>query len=191
MHDVISVLDRLGLEEAVLVGQSAGAHTAMLTAARHPDRVTELVLIEGGPAGAEKRATDDVISWFASWPCPFEDVPTAVAYFEDQYGPGTAATVWAAGLQSDGDGLVPAFDLDVIDEVLRKIHSPDRWSEWDSITAPILLIKGEHGFQSAAEVEAMLRRNQRARLAEMAGAGHDVHLDSPTVVATQIENFLG
>jgi len=41
-----ALLDRLGVEQAVLVGHSAGGTVAVLTALRHPDRVKALVLVD-------------------------------------------------------------------------------------------------------------------------------------------------
>lgn len=41
----VALLDRLGIERAVLVGHSAGARPAVLTALRHPERVSGLVLV--------------------------------------------------------------------------------------------------------------------------------------------------
>lgn len=46
--DAVAVLDHLGVERAVLVGHSMGAHTAARVALTHPDRVAALVL--GAPA---------------------------------------------------------------------------------------------------------------------------------------------
>jgi pimeloyl-ACP methyl ester carboxylesterase len=46
--DVVGVLDALGAEQAVLVGHSMGAFVAALTAARYPERVSALVLTDGG-----------------------------------------------------------------------------------------------------------------------------------------------
>ncbi len=47
-EDAVAVLDHLGVERAVLVGHSMGAHTAARVALSHPDRVAALVL--GAPA---------------------------------------------------------------------------------------------------------------------------------------------
>lgn len=42
----ISLMDALGIRQAVLVGNSAGGAIAALTALRHPERVTALVLVD-------------------------------------------------------------------------------------------------------------------------------------------------
>lgn len=68
--DVIAVLDQLALRRPVLVGQSLGGHTAMLTAAAHPERVRALVLVEAGPGGPNPNVPADIGSWLDSWPTP-------------------------------------------------------------------------------------------------------------------------
>ncbi|NKB82306.1 MAG: alpha/beta fold hydrolase [Nitrospirales bacterium] len=46
----LDFMDHLGLEQAVLIGNSIGAGLAMSMALQHPDRVASLVLITGLPA---------------------------------------------------------------------------------------------------------------------------------------------
>ncbi|MET0492949.1 MAG: alpha/beta fold hydrolase, partial [Actinoplanes sp.] len=54
VRDVLTVIDALAEGERVaLVGQSMGAHTAMLVAAWHPERVSSLIMLEGGVGGSE------------------------------------------------------------------------------------------------------------------------------------------
>ncbi|WP_406325018.1 alpha/beta fold hydrolase [Streptomyces sp. NBC_01617] len=69
--DVIALPDQLALRRAVLVGQSLGGHTAMLTAAARPERVRALVLVEAGPGSPNPNAPADIGSWLDSWPTPF------------------------------------------------------------------------------------------------------------------------
>lgn len=47
-EDLLGLLDHFGLEKAVLVGHSLGAHIAVRFAATHPERVDRLVLVDGG-----------------------------------------------------------------------------------------------------------------------------------------------
>lgn len=48
VDDVVRVLDAFAVDRAVLVGHSMGGFVATLTAARHPDRVDGIVLVDGG-----------------------------------------------------------------------------------------------------------------------------------------------
>ena len=47
--DLVAVLDYLGLERAPIVGHSMGAFVVGVTAATYPDRVSGVVLVDGGP----------------------------------------------------------------------------------------------------------------------------------------------
>ncbi len=48
VRDVIAVLDRFGLDRAVIAGHSLGAYIAARLATLHPERVESLVLVDGG-----------------------------------------------------------------------------------------------------------------------------------------------
>lgn len=62
--DLAAVLDHLGVERTVVVGHSMGAFVSVVLADRHPDRVSRLVLVDGGLplAVPEGLSTDEVIS---------------------------------------------------------------------------------------------------------------------------------
>jgi pimeloyl-ACP methyl ester carboxylesterase len=46
--DLAAVLDGLGIDRAVVLGHSMGAFASLVLANRHPDRVSSLVLVDGG-----------------------------------------------------------------------------------------------------------------------------------------------
>ena len=58
-RDVIEILDRAGVPEAVVVGHSWGASVALRTASAFPDRVRAAVLIDGGIFGPRHLVTSD------------------------------------------------------------------------------------------------------------------------------------
>jgi len=78
VDDVVAVL---GEEPAWLVGQSMGAHTAMLVAAQRP--VKGLVMISGGVGGSTDDYPKKLGAWFASWPVPFADEAAARGFLGD------------------------------------------------------------------------------------------------------------
>jgi pimeloyl-ACP methyl ester carboxylesterase len=47
-RDLLALLRQFGLKKAVLMGHSLGAHIALKFAAAHPERVSKLVLVDGG-----------------------------------------------------------------------------------------------------------------------------------------------
>lgn len=56
-RDLVAVLDHLGLESVAVVAHSMGAFVAVLLAARFPDRVSSLTLVDGGlPLDPPERA---------------------------------------------------------------------------------------------------------------------------------------
>jgi pimeloyl-ACP methyl ester carboxylesterase len=48
VQDMVAVLDHFGLERAVVAGHSLGAYIAARLATDHPDRISGLVLVDGG-----------------------------------------------------------------------------------------------------------------------------------------------
>jgi pimeloyl-ACP methyl ester carboxylesterase len=181
VQDVAALLDG----PAWLVGQSMGAHTAMLAAAARPDLCRGLVMIEGGVGGATDDYPRRLGEWFASWPVPFADEAAARAFLGDA----PIADAWIADLERSPDGLRPRFDADVLTAAIRDVAARARWAEWTTITAPTLLIQGERGTLDDEQVRRM-RTRPGVRHVVVAGAGHDVHLDRPAATRKLIVDFL-
>lgn len=62
VSDLEAVVDSLGLERFALLGMSTGAAVSIAYAARHPERVTRLVLSGGFPLGWRKRGSVEEIN---------------------------------------------------------------------------------------------------------------------------------
>jgi lipase len=60
--DVIALLDTLGIERGALLGYSMGGFLALAIHQLHPDRVSGVVLVDGGLPPARARERDDDIS---------------------------------------------------------------------------------------------------------------------------------
>ena len=186
--DVVHAIERLELAPAVLIGHSVGGLTALLLAARHPALVARAVLAEATPdAGGDGAASAAAITRsLRRWPVPFASRTAAVAHFG---GPGPRAEAWADGLEPRDDGLWPRFDVDVMARTIQEADDHTYWDEWERIACPLLVIRSEHGLPAEAARE-MVRRARRAQLVEVAGAGHDVHLDAPSHWRRAVAAFL-
>ena len=87
-NDIGAVLDHVRVEQAIVVGESMGAATALVFASQNPKRVQQLVLV--APTAADS-------------PNPGCDMITALADFAEQYGLRAAAD--AVALAGMGSGI--------------------------------------------------------------------------------------
>lgn len=169
--DVARVLEAVG-PPAVLVGQSMGGHTAMLVAAARPDLVSRLVLLEADAGGGRAEDHTAMGDYFRSWPVPFPSRAAAQAFLGDA----PLARAWAADLEERDDGFWPRFDADVMVAAINAVTAP-RWTEWESVAVPSLVVYGEAGmFDGAAKAE-FVQRGRNVTRVDLPWASHDAHLD--------------
>ncbi|GGV96908.1 alpha/beta hydrolase [Streptomyces gelaticus] len=184
--DAVAVVDQLALQRPVLVGQSLGGHTAMLTAAARPGLVHGLVLVEAGPGGANPNSAVDLGGWLDSWPTPFRSREAAAAYL----GGGPVGAGWAAGLEEREGGWWPRFDRDVMVRSLAENAQRSFWHEWGQVACPTLVVLAQSSFIPAQEADEMLRRRPATTAMSVPGTGHDLHLEQPEILHTALLGFL-
>jgi pimeloyl-ACP methyl ester carboxylesterase len=184
--DVITVVDQLELRQPVLVGQSLGGHTAMLTAAAHPERVRALVLIDAGPGGPNPNSPTDIGRWLDSWPTPFTSHKVAVQFL----GGGPVGEGWAAGLEERDGGWWPRFDRDVLVRSLAENAQRSFWNEWAQVTCPTLLVLAQSSIIPPQETDDMLRQRPSTMAVSIPRTRHDLHLQQPETLHTLLSDFL-
>lgn len=178
--DLVTVLDELGWQRAVLVGHSLGSVTAMVFALDHPERVSSLVLM-GSAAHYEMKwqrppVTEetyrDVIAQSNERAGPF--------FFLPQH-PAVAARVIASW------SWVPFS----VHKNLIELRHPDLRERIAGITARTLVIAGDQDRSTpVSSAELLVERIPDARLHVVADAGHFMFLEHPLEVASAIKDFL-
>jgi pimeloyl-ACP methyl ester carboxylesterase len=65
-----------------------------------------------------------------------------------------------------------------------------RWTEWRQVQAPTLLVRGQSGTTTTAEVEHMLALRPDVQHTVIPDAGHDAHLDQHSAWVKILRDFL-
>lgn len=175
VDDVVEVLEQVAPgRPCVLVGQSMGAHTALLVAAGRPDLVSHLVMLEGHAGGSDDPGSAVGLGrYFASWPVPFADEDEARAFLGSE----AIVDAWVADLERTPAGLRPRFDADVMLRTIEAVDEP-RWTEWEELQVPTLAVFAREGMFSEAERAELIRRRPSSERIDLAAGSHDAHLDA-------------
>lgn len=157
--DLEAVLDRLGLNAAVLIGNSLGGGIAIDFALEHPDRVAALVLVDSAVSGFDA-----------------EEYPDDIAALEDtlEYALGRGnldlanrieAHMWLDGpREEEGRVQGPARELFLEmnrrrrekAELTQEEHPEPAIDHLDKITVPTLLIAGALDYPDVLEAHELL-----------------------------------
>jgi pimeloyl-ACP methyl ester carboxylesterase len=199
VSDLEQFADRLGLERFILLGHSMGGTTSYVYAARHPERVTALVVEDIGPGSSiSGEGAERIKREMGDTPAEFPHYEAARAYWRTLR-PGISEAALESRLNNT---LRPGtcgrwlwkFDMPGIAKA-RLNSDParqvDLWPHVEGLRCPTLVIRGgASDFLPAATAEAMTGRNPRVRAVEIPGAGHYVHDDAPDLFHHQIAQFL-
>lgn len=187
-RDLEALVAELGSDDLALVGHSMGGHVALDYAARHP-RVWGLVAIEVsfGAASRERRRTRLALSLRRSYATRDEAI---ARYRLIPSTPGVSERAREAlaehSIRELPDGrFVYNFDPRWFG------LSPSPHERLEDIRCPSLVIRGEHSTLLTREgAESVVAKLPSARLLEISGAGHNVHLERPIEVIVAITEHL-
>lgn len=191
--DVQALIGDQRLAGCVLVGHSLGAVTACLLAARHPELVRALVLIDGGPR-------DDLPNprgVFQAIPAEFSSRDEAQAFLavSPLSGRGRVGWLYDARFRELDDGrVVWCTDMAGIGRWFAAGGEPIIASLWDEIPrlrCPTLVVRGADSDMFPPDVPPrMAALNDRVRWVEIEDADHGVHYVQPEATVAAIAAFL-
>lgn len=186
VDDAIRTIEALARGPVLLVGQSMGGVTAFLAAARRPELVSLLVVIEAH-AQFDRSAKRPQSNWLSTWPLPFRTLDDARDFFCKQ---GLKGNVWVDVLVETADGFRPEFRADDMGAASADLKDYDYWREWTAIACPTLLVGGSGSWLSQQPMREMAGAISKGRYVCIEGAGHDVHLDAQEGLRLAVEAFL-
>lgn len=142
---LINLLDRLGIQKAVLIGNSAGALIATEAALVYPDRVAGLVLVDPALNGIQ---FSPFVEWLMQTP-QMDRIGPILARQIQTRGDEVIATAWHdPTLITDQDMQMYHLPLEIKDWdrslwEFTKAHKADVTERINEISVPVLLITGD------------------------------------------------
>ena len=192
--DLEAFLDALDLAAApaIVVGHSMGGRTALAFAARYPDRLLGLVVVDVG-ASAQPETIPAIVAELRAGHGPFATEEEALRALVGDAAPNAATRRYVRyNLRPTADGLLAwRYDLDAAIETTQFGRGRDYWPDLARITVPTLLVRGARSdVLSREEAERMAEALPRGTLVEIGGAGHLIPLVRPRELAEAIIAWL-
>lgn len=194
-EDVAIAVRELAPNARVVVGMSLGGLTAIRLAARHPELVRRLVVVDVTP-GTDHAKAEPIIEFVSG--------PESFATFEEilertiRYNPTRTVSSLRRGVLHNARQLPDGSWTWRWDPVRNwktgdggSVSFSSLWADLDVIRVPMMLVRGGlSGVVGDEDVAELLRRQPDARVVVVEGAGHSVQGDRPVELARLIEEFL-
>lgn len=202
--DVIALLDHLKLDEVVMGGHSFGALLSIYLAARYPDRITRVIVIDA--AIVFHPDTEDLLK--PSLARLARILPSADAYINEVKRAAHVAGAWdsaiegyyRAELQKNPDGTAQSLtSAHAVEQALRGVGA-ENWAELVSLVRhPVLLLNAGEGYGPPGSPplvppeHALTTAEAFGNCRYVAVPGNHLTMvfgDNATVVRSEIEAFL-
>jgi pimeloyl-ACP methyl ester carboxylesterase len=180
-EDTATILEKLALGPVDLVGHSDGADIALLVARDHP-RLVRRVVISG--ANLRSSVSAEELRQRAAWPAEpaagkvRELAARLPAWFRSDY-----ARVSPDGADHYLTMLAKCYELWGAPVVMEA-------ADLKKISAPVLVMAGDHDFTSLEETAEIFRGLQHGRLMILPKTGHGTFTERPELVNPAIQSFL-
>ena len=180
--DVCELIRSLGLNKPILIGHSMGGMIAALVASRLGSRLGGVVLVDPtfiSPEWQREVYESDVFEQHRRFLETDRDELITQARARK-----TSRTAEMIEIVTDARLRTSIKALDVLTP-----PNPDPMTLIESITAPILLVRGGRGIVSQQVAEALAAVNPNLRLETIEDAGHAIPYDEPERLAQLVKRF--
>jgi len=206
VKDVMTCLDRMGVDQFVAAGHSFGATISLFMAAQYPQRVSGLILFDGGAMPSEE-AIQFFEGYYDTLQYRYESDAAYVARYRNAplYQPWTDALerLVRSNLYQQPDGTfirrVPRYVLDAD----RRSEQLETWKGlpelYPQVACPVLVLRAEMGIMGVEDqllpdpvIATMQAGMPTSTVVTIMGAGHTSLLTIPSRERDEaILNFLG
>jgi pimeloyl-ACP methyl ester carboxylesterase len=190
---VAAVVARLAPNAAAVVGMSLGGLTSFVLAARHPDLVRRVAVVDVTP-GTDRRKSAAITN--------FVQGPESFASFEEilertvAHNPTRSQPSLRRGIlhnaRSRPDGRwVWRYDRLRMSAAGEPMDFSPLWDDVSAVRAPLMLLRGSLSpVVDDDDVAEVLRRQPTARVEVVEGAGHSIQGDRPLELAALLTDFV-
>ena len=201
--DLLGLLDRFGLDRAILMGHSLGAHIGVRFATLHPERVAKLVLFDGG-LDVRAEILDSLAPAIGRLGVEFPSLEKflealkSLPMFQGRWNAYLARHYTYDVESGPGGGVRSKVARHAIEEEVANLQRTRLWVWHHQIQAPTLLFRAPDGLLRAEdclmtqeEAEAMARAIPSCRLVVVPNTNHyTVVLGENPAVRRELAAFL-
>jgi len=191
--DVATVMGALAPSPRLVVGMSLGGLTSIALAARHPELVPRLALVDVTPGVDREKAAP--IAAFVAGPeqfASFDDILERTIAFNPTRTESSLRRGILHNAREHDDGTWRwRYDRWRLGEGEDIPDFRPLWDDVSKLAMPLMLVLGaDSGVVGDEDVAELRRRQPGVRVEVVEGAGHSVQGDRPVELARLIESFL-
>ncbi|HKA94116.1 MAG TPA: alpha/beta hydrolase [Acidimicrobiia bacterium] len=192
-QELARVLPELAPSPRLVVGMSLGGLTSIALAARHPQLVPRLALVDVTPGVDREKAAP--IAAFVAGPerfASFDEILERTIAFNPTRTESSLRRGVVHNARADDDGSWTwRYDRWRLAEGEDMPDFRPLWDDVSNLTMPLMLVLGaDSGVVGEEDVAELRRRQPDVRVEVVEGAGHSVQGDRPVELARLIESFL-
>lgn len=190
---ILRFMDKLGLEQATIVGHDTGGGVALMMGIEHPDRVDRLVLTNA--VAYDSWPIDDMVklgspAWHSKSAAEVAEF-VAMGIPDGLHNPERNTKAFREGIvapYSDEEGKISLIRNA---SALNTNHTMELVDRHQEIQARTLLLWGVHDpWQPVEDAERLEREIPNAQLVRLENASHWLQQDAPEEFAAAIHSFL-